>query len=498
MKLNSLLFTSLAMLSLATVGQTEKQPIKEDTWHNPINYKQEIIESIKKSPFLKTSPSFLLQRSATDVKAVARPTFPDFEFVNGINMAWDKFSSDIGYEVTPTYTTEYHPNWAHFSNVFESVANSGGNVVRWWFHTDGATSPVFDKNDEFVVENPDFFLTDLKTLLDLAVEKKIKVQICLWSFDMLKGGPGRWRVNSARNKKILTSDAHLQAYLDNSLVPLVKAIGNHPGLYAWELFNEPEGMTTEYASHWPDFTDKVSITDIQKTVNKMASAIRNAQPGVKITNGALGFISGVDNLIFGYHNNYTDARLAEKGGKSDGYLDFYNIHYYDWAKESGSPFHNTFASTNLDKPTIIAEYYPQDTFGVTVDQLGPELINKGWHGTLVWSWTDKGWDAMKKAVKSTTEALDEITLNISDFSSLESKISIYPNPVVEAVNITSISKKISEITICDIAGNHIFNKKLNGAIETTIDLTRFLAGTYIISLKSANVSKVLKKKFVKI
>lgn len=497
MNLNYVLLSSFAMFSLTSIGQTDRSATEQGAWHNHANYKQKIIKSIKESPFLKTSPSFLIPKTTKSPKGVARPTFPDFEFVNGINMAWSQFSRDIGYEVTPTYTKEYHPDWDHFSDVFESLSNSGGNVVRWWFHTDGATSPVFDQEDEYVIKNPDFFLSDLKTLLDLAVEKKVKVQICLWSFDMLKGGADSWRVNSSRNKKILTSDTHLQAYLDNALIPLVKGIGNHPGLYAWELFNEPEGMTTEYADHWPDFTDKVSITDIQKTVNRMASAIRNAQPGIKITNGALGFTSGVDNLIFGYYNNYTDVRLAEQGGKFDGYLDFYNIHYYDWAKESGSPFHNTFTSVNLDKPTIIAEYYPQDTFGISTDQLGPELFNKGWHGSLVWSWTDKGWDAMKRVIENTYEVLDKITLDTSEFSVSNSTINIYPNPVVESVNIVSITEKMSKVFIYDSSGNQIFSKKLNGGKEITVDLTNFSRGVYIILLKSIDNNMVLKKKFVK-
>jgi len=372
----------ILVLATTITSNLLAQKATQQPWNNHKNYKQEIIETIKKSPSLKTNFGYKLREHQMQQKSKAgKPQFPDFEFVNGINIAWVAFGRDIGLEVTETFTKEWHPNLVKFGEIFDKVSNSGGDVIRWWLHTNGSTNPVFDQNDEFVVPNPDFFLNDLKAILDLAVEKGVKIQICLWSFDMLKGT--QWRVNSARNKKIMTSNTHLQAYLDNSLVPLVKGIGNHPGLYAWELFNEPEGMTTEYASHWPGFTDKISIVDVQKTVNKMASAIRNAQPGVKITNGTLGFTSGVDNLIFGYFNNYTDARLFDKGGKYDGYLDIYNLHYYDWAKEQGSPFHNTFASTGLDKPTVISEYYPQKTFGVSVEQLGPSLVEKGWHGTLI-------------------------------------------------------------------------------------------------------------------
>lgn len=408
MKLNII---TLVISMLTTVGLLA-QNSKQKPWNNHYNYKDEIIQNIKKTPL----PILPQKRNHTTYGRKGGKeildSFSDFEFVNGINIAWVNFGRDIGLQVDPGNQKEYHPDIAKFTEIFDRVSESGGNVIRWWFHTNGSTSPIFDANDEFVIENPSFFETDLVTLLDLAVAKNVKIQVCLWSFDMLKGG--QWRVNSARNKKMLTSDTHLQAYIDNSLIPIVNAVGNHPGLYAWELFNEPEGLTTEYANHWPDFTDKVSIVDVQKTVNKLASAIRQAQPNVKITNGALGFLSGIDNASLNFINNYTDIELKDKGGKEDGYLDFYNIHYYDWAGENGSPFHNNFIDQNLDKPTIIAEYYPEDTFSVASLDLGSTLFYKGWHGSLVWSWTDRGWNAMKPIVEEIENVLSDFEPTLSN------------------------------------------------------------------------------------
>jgi hypothetical protein len=388
----------LAFFSLVALGQ------KKEAWHNHKNYKEEIVNSLRKNYKADTTTLFLKSLDTNEKVNTQNKSFPNFKFVNGINIAWVNFGRDIGKEKNGT---EYHPNLTTFSTIMDNVKNAGGNVVRWWYHTNGSTNPVFNPSNDLVAPNPNFFATDLIAILDLAASKGLKVQICLWSFDMLKGT--QWNVNAARNKKILTDNTHLQAYLNNALIPLVNAVGTHPGLYAWEIFNEPEGMTLQYASNWPGFTDRVTITNIQWMINRTASAIRTAQPNVKITNGAVGFRSAIDNTTNGYINEYTDQKLIAAGGKTNGVLDFYNLHYYDWAGTVGSPFHNNNSQYSLDKPTVVAEYYPINTFGVTTGDLGTTLLNKGWHGSLVWSWSDKPWNDIKSVVQNLSTALQVST-----------------------------------------------------------------------------------------
>ena len=77
------------------------------------------------------------------------------------------------------------------------------------------------------------------------------------------------------NKLLLEEDANRQAYIDNYLTPLVKALKGTPGLYAYEIFNEPEGMGP---SGWATY--RTTQAAIQKTVNWFASAIHTADPNV--------------------------------------------------------------------------------------------------------------------------------------------------------------------------------------------------------------------------
>ncbi|SNR37574.1 glycoside hydrolase 5 family protein [Dokdonia pacifica] len=317
----------------------------------------------------------------------------DIDFVHGINIAWLDFGKDVG--IHPITQEEYHPDWDTLDEIMELTVANGGNVIRWWYHTDGSTNPRLDDTKK-ALPNPDFFHQDVMQLLAMAASKGLKIQICLWSFDMLKTKEG---VDAQANKKLLTEVAHYTAYIENALLPLVNYIGAHPGLFAWEIFNEPEGMTHEYASHWEGFAERVTMEDIQRFINRTAAYIRNAQPDVKITSGALGFLSSIDDPKHGYQNRYSDQVLEDIGGEITGYLDFYNIHYYTWAKKEGSPFHTRYDAKKLDKRAIIAEYYPDPIFEIPSENLVNTLKHHGWHGSIVWSWTDKSWELIEKVLQ---------------------------------------------------------------------------------------------------
>ncbi len=472
MKTNIKLLLFFALLSQISLGQVQ------ESWHNHENYKEEIIKTIKEN--LEVSyENNTLPRQLENKSSSHELRSPNFQFINGINIAWVNFGRDIGKE---SNGTEYHPDLTTFSNIMDQVSNAGGDVIRWWYHTNGSTNPVFDSNDDFVAPNPTFFATDLIAILDLAASKGLKIQICLWSFDMLKGS--QWNVNSSRNKKIITQEAYLQAYLNNALLPLVNTVGNHAGLYAWEIFNEPEGMTLQYASGWPDFTDRVTMTNIQWMINKTTAAIKTAQPTVKVTNGALGFVTSLDNTQYGYVNEYTDQKLIAAGGEANGTLDYYNLHYYNWAGTNGSPFHNDYSAMNLDKPTIIAEYYPIDTFGVTAANLGATLFQRGWDGSLVWSWTDKPWNEIEPVLSNLSSVL-----SINSFANLN-ELSLYPNPVKDRITINGITTNTT-IEVYDIMGKSILSEVINPN-HNTIDLSNLSKGFYVLHIKEESNTKGIK------
>lgn len=313
-------------------------------------------------------------------------------FLSGSNIAWINFGADIG----PGET-----DFAGFKSIFEEAHQYGGNCMRLWLHTNGSVTPEFSG---YSVTGPGKnTISDLRKIADLAWAEDIGLLLCLWSFDMLRKKYGEDVVN--RNKAILTVDSLMDSYIRNALIPMVDSLKDHPGIIAWEIFNEPEGMCHDV--HWGgwDFNEHVSIVDVQRFVNRCAAAIHHIDSGLKVTNGAWSLISATDSG--GYTNYYTDERLIAAGGEKDGTLDFYTVHHYDWLDDS--PFLHHCSYWGWDKPVVIAEFFPM------CRNCGPfsnyeYLFNNGFAGALGWDWRGKSGEQIRK------EMLHMYTLYPEDIS----------------------------------------------------------------------------------
>lgn len=322
--------------------------------------------------------------SAFCVEAAApdRVTLPFGQkiFVSGINVAWDRFAGDVGSEPLDT---------AWFAKMLQQVSDSGGNAVRWWLFTNCANAPTFDKATKLVNGPGSATIANIRTMLDMSYRRGIVVSLCLLSFDMMKANQ---QTDTLANQKLLLTAEGRKAFIDNALVPLVKEIGRHPAILAWEIFNEPEGMVTSIAGDWGNMTAKgvVQIADVQRMVNQAAGAIHRAVPGVLVSNGSWSFIAS-SNTIPGQRNHYTDSALKAVGGDPDGVLDFYMVHYYEWGGRAISPFHHAASYWGLDKPLVIGEFPAK---GLS-DSLGPvgsaemfqRLYDSGYAGAMGWTYT---------------------------------------------------------------------------------------------------------------
>ena len=293
----------------------------------------------------------------------------NFIFLSGANVPWVNYSNDIGDPNTS-------PDTSFFRKMFMDLHNTGGNSMRFWLHIDGRTTPEFKGN---LVSGPgDGAIKDLKLICDLAYNYDIGLILCLWSFDMQRKTIPTEHL--ARNKNILTTEEGLKSYIDNALIPMVDSLKEHPGIIAWEIFNEPEGMTE--VGNW-DITEHVSQINVQKFINRCAGVIHRTDPSAKVTNGAWSLLAATDKD--GKSNYYTDSRLISAGGDEKGTLDFYTVHYYDW--DNNSPFLKPYSYWEWDKPMVVTEFLP-NCRNCGEGSNYENLYLNGYAGALAWSYID--------------------------------------------------------------------------------------------------------------
>jgi len=319
----------------------------------------------------------LIITSQVNAEGIIQFMEKDF-FASGMNLAWISYAQDLD--------RFYEPR---FVKALDEVSSAGGNTIRWWLHTNCSMSPMFKDGQVSGLHRSN--LPNLLRALDLAEERGIVLLLSLFSFDMLQDQRG---VNLVDNKNLLEKKEYTQAYIDNALIPMVQAVKDHPALFAWEIFNEPEGMVRPFG--WTPV--KTDMKFIQQFVNLVIGAIKKEAPHNLVTNGSWNFRVLTD--VGGMTNYYRDDRLIEAGGDPLGVLDFYQVHFYPvHFDESTSPFHHPASYWELDKPILIGEFpaygvlaKPNQNFRprteLNAEQAWTYALKNGYAGALGWTWTN--------------------------------------------------------------------------------------------------------------
>ena len=300
-------------------------------------------------------------------------------FLSGGNIAWINFARDVG--PGPT-------DMSRFDSIFKSVELHGGNTMRFWVHINGTNSPAWSGD---TVSGPGKgTINDLKAILKDAWSHHVMLLLSLWSFDMLRVRDPNQLI---RNKKLLTDSTYTRKYINNALIPMVRALKGNPAIVGWEVFNEPEGMTRRYGFPGVSVSARISMHDVQRFVNMVAGAIHRTDPHAKVTNGSWSLISQTDvNLRkrgTQNYNYYRDDRLIAAGGDPKGTLDFYTVHYYKWQSRSITPILYKASTWKLKKPLVVAEFFLKDKVaGVPYQDVYKTYFREGYAGALVWQWFD--------------------------------------------------------------------------------------------------------------
>lgn len=312
-------------------------------------------------------------------------------YLSGFNIAWFDFARDVGAGISEPALRV----------ALQDVATAGGNTLRWWMHIDGSLTPEWgDINGERMVVGPGkTFLEDLKLALDIATEYKVYIVPSLWSFDMLKKNDYR-NPPSADNFRLLTDPQVLQSYIDNALIPMVKALNSHPQLVAWELFNEPENMTESWLPEQSDFYGGAvpTLEQLQRVQATMAAAIHRTaidQGEVALVTTGSKSMGKYNSDVAGGFNWYRDDRMiTAAGGDPLATLDFYQPHYYNNEGKQGrwSPFHHPASYWAVNKPIVVGEFHVEDLNvldePIAAFDLCKVLHEHGYAGGWGWQWNE--------------------------------------------------------------------------------------------------------------
>jgi len=304
-------------------------------------------------------------------------------FISGMNIAWNSYGNEAG--DSPVQIDK-------FVNQFKQIKSAGGNAVRWWLHADMRSEPKINSNGE-VTRIGTKTIDNIRQVLDSAYNYGIVVSICLFAHGMLTSD-GKDATTVANNKKFLTDPTKLDTYINTVLKPILEAVGNHPAVMCWEVFNEPEGMTSD-AGGWTDGA-KIEMSDVLRITARIAAVIHDKTLKLAST--------GVHE--FGKMKKwYSDAALKTAAGSdplaSKAYLDFYMAHYYpEYGGTSESPFHNTASSWGMDRPVLIGEFPAQSWDGsngygsiqsgtaMNITAAYEYAYDNGYCGAMSWSMTD--------------------------------------------------------------------------------------------------------------
>jgi hypothetical protein len=313
-------------------------------------------------------------------------------YLSGFNIAWFDFAKDVGRGIDERRLRE----------ALSDVVSVGGNTMRWWIHTDGTTTPEWGGADgqRRVVGPGGSFIADLRRALDIAGEYRVFIVPSLWSFDMLRDNDVR-HPPVRDNYRLLSEDAVLGSYIENALVPMVRALNGHAALGAWELFNEPENMTEPWFPKDPAFYGGPvpTLERLQRTQAKLAAAIHRtarAEGQIALVTTGSKSMGKYNSDAAGGTNLYRDDRLiAAADGDPLATLDFYEPHYYDNEGDAGawSVFHHPAAYWEVDKPIVIGEFYSREPLNLLGEVVQPEtmcrrLVDQGYAGGWPWQWNE--------------------------------------------------------------------------------------------------------------
>jgi hypothetical protein len=409
-------------------------------------------------------------------------------YINGTNVPWNAFGNDMGSH--HQWGTQYDSLF--FENLFIECEDHNVNTVRLWIHCDGRANPEFDNQGKVTGLDPNFF-THLDDIFARALDHDLYLILTLWSFDMLKDYTSTAGSYAGMHKELISDTIFTNTYIQNALIPIVQHYENQCNLLAYEIINEPEWGIVGNPYTFSTVDQTVTAIEMKRFVGMLAAAIhQNSDHLVTVGASTLAFNSTASAALDHYWN---DTAMFNATQNQDAYMDFYQVHFWEWMMLTGhNPFNTTFTDWALDKPTIIGEYPGTSNFPLDNQQTLAQSAYIGqWAGIIPWSYNAQDgrgeWDDHKNVLMQVgldhpleTEIMYCKTLasNKTVDNGIEWKL--FPNPSTDLLNLSS-SEVFGTLNIIDVNGKimrTIYSK--TNSIE--IDISQLEPGYYLIRMQN--------------
>lgn len=409
--------------------------------------------------------------------------------INGINIPWNSFGSDVGTHYQ--WGAFYDSSW--FENTFSEFEKYKLNCARLWIHCDGRTSPEFTDSGAVWGLDSNFF-SNLDDIFLRAEKHHMMLIPCLWSFDMTKDYRSTAGQYAGWHADLIRDTTKIKTYIKNVLIPMVQRYTNQCNLLAWEIINEPEwsmaipggGKTIQ----------QVKDYEMQRFVGMQAAAIHEYSTKM-VTLGSASIKWNSDAItsktpVVG--NYWSDSALQLAYPHALAYLDFYQIHYYDWMYDLNyDPFDLSYPLSfwKLDKAVLIGE--SGNSWAYTVQEMIDNGYSNKYGGILYWSYAANdgygSWDDCKSELNNfSTLHEDSISFMACDSTSsvklikrIKDGIGIY----TYQNQIKIEHKNYTYWEIVNFAGQRMAKGEINkNAGETFISLSNFPSGLYIFRVNN--------------
>lgn len=351
------------------------------------------------------------------------PRFGGRWFLVGANVPWLNGGYGADFATVEEWNQHtYDPNATRA--MLRALRQQGANTVRWWLFADGRGAPEFNANSGGAVTGLDAnFLPSLANAIQIAAEEDMYLVFNLWSFDMLMADStvsGRGE-HAGGHRDLIVESAKRSSFINNALLPMLRypvgasgyTIGTHPHVLAWDIFNEPEFGINELPHFAPasDISQPVTLAQMQRFIAEISGAIhRNSNQLTTVGSASMKWNS--TGALGAAGNFWSDAALTAYDPQ--GYLDFYQIHYYGWMNGderywSYSPLFIDWYEGQFDKPVVVGEA-PANAGGTnrTPPQLLAGLRANCYAGAWVWPYFNINdntgqWSDAATAVKALTD-----------------------------------------------------------------------------------------------